>query len=175
MYVIKRIILMVVTFMIIMQVIPQNVNAGTKLEKNKTYYYTFATAGGGINTAVVKVDYTEYVVNHKGKNKYWKRDIFYAFRTIYSDCIPKLSMYLSLTQHVDKDGKTLHKFKKWMKQSVLADNDYWDYYGFYKNGTNEYYKKTTKNKGVTTFLVDCEDAINGRTRGDLVKLKLNTK
>lgn len=150
------------------------VEAGTTKHNVDTDSYLFSCPGDGWSTISVKVDYTEYIVKHNGKNKYWKRDIFYAYKTAYAKNKPTMKMNLSLTKHINSDGKTLHTFKKWTKQSVLADPTKWDCYALYKNGTNEYYKYSTKNKGTTSYLVYCKGA-NIPTRGKSISLKLNTK
>lgn len=160
--------------LIIIKGLSVSVEAGTQKNKKDTDSYLFACPGHGWSTITVKVDYTEYIVNHEGKNKYWKRDNFYAYHRDYANNKPKLNMKLSNTKHINKDGKTLHTFKTWTRQSVLADPKKWDFFAYYKNGANVYYKYTTKNKAVVYYSVDCPGATFSY-REKSIKMKLNTK
>ncbi|MBQ2642726.1 MAG: hypothetical protein IJF94_02885 [Eubacterium sp.] len=170
----KRVTFTMIMVLLLLPLLSAKVEGGTKKQKVDTDKYLFACPGNGWSTITVNVDYTEYIVKHDGKNKYWKRDIFYAHKSAYAMNKPKLTMNLKTTKHINSDGKTLHTFKNWTKQSVLADPTKWDYFALYKNGTNRYYKYTTKNKGVTSYNVYCKGAAVP-TKGKTIKLKLNTK
>lgn len=133
--------------------------------------YVFAVPEGGWSSIMVWVRYMErFTKKADSKNKFYNRELFYAYRTAYATERP--SFAIGKVKHINGEGKILHTFKVWKRCDSMSDGS-WDYFCSRKNETNKYYRNTTKNKAQVSYSTYCRGA-NIPSRGNTVKLNLNT-
>lgn len=137
--------------------------------------YLFAVPEGGWSTITVRISYTEKQVKHDAQNKWWRRELFYAYKTEYATERPYMRI-LNNIEHRDGNGKLIHKFEKWTPVTSMADAK-WDYFKLSRNGKNMYYSPTTKNSASVSYLVFCNGGIlvNDNKAGHTIRMGLNTK
>lgn len=152
------------------------VSAGSSKTAKDERPYLFAVPEGGWSTITVYIKYTEKQVKSGEKNKWWRRELFYAYQTEYANECPYMKL-LNNIEHRDEKGKLIHKFEKWTPVDSMADAK-WDYFKLSRNGKNMYYAPTTKNRASVSYLVFCDDGIlvnNNKEAGHTIKIRLNTK
>ncbi|MCI8955459.1 MAG: hypothetical protein HFG29_00545 [Eubacterium sp.] len=145
----------------------------------KSYYkvvnykttHVFTVPEGGWSSIMIWINYMErYTKQKNSKNKFYNRDLFYAYRTAYATERPSFS--IGKVKHIDGNGKTLHTFKKWKPCDALSDGT-WDFFCCDRNEKNKNYSKATKCKAQVNYSVYCKGA-NIPVRGNTVKLNLKT-
>lgn len=88
-----------------------DVQAANVKHKSTTKDYQFAVPEGGWSTIRVYVNYTEnYTPKADSMNKYYRREIYYAYKTSYATTRPSFRL-LNNISYKDKNDKVLHTFK----------------------------------------------------------------
>lgn len=150
-----------------------DVQAANVKHKSTTKDYQFAVPEGGWSTIRVYVNYTEnYTPKADSMNKYYRREIYYAYKTSYATTRPAFRL-LNNISYKDKNDKVLHTFKKWTTCDAMSDGT-WEYFTAIRNGKNFTYKNTTTNKMVINFQASCSGGIPLIHSGSLT-MRLNTK
>lgn len=149
------------------------VSAGINKTVTDERAYLFAVPEGGWSTITVRINYTERQVKSGTKNKWWRREVFYAYKTEYATEKPYMKL-LNNIEHRTENGKLIHKFEKWTPVDSVADAK-WDYFKLSRNGKNMYYEPTAKNRASVSYLVFCNGGISVNGNGYTLRMKLNTK
>lgn len=174
----KKIVSILVCMVIALEIITSGIGtidvyAAKVKYKNDTKDFQFAVPNGGWSTIRVYINYTEnYIPKADSKNKYYRREIYYAYKTSYATTRPSFKLLNNIC-YKDKNGKVLHTFSKWTKCDAMADGS-WEYFAAFRNGKNFTYKNTTTNKAVINYQTNCSGGIPS-VQGRTISMRLNTK
>ena len=124
----------------------------------KTSQFVFTVPGGGISSAEIYVNYTEYYSKIDSYSTYNKREVYYAYKMSGATVKPTFSFSSNINaRHESKSGSVIHRFANWTKVNSIVDGK-WDTGGCYKNGYSNNYAASSKCKGKVSYSVMCTGA-----------------
>ncbi len=149
--------LLILTLILLIGMKPINTQAASK-NSSKTSPFVFTVPGGGISSATIYVNYTEYYSKIDSYSTYNKREVYYAYKMSGATVKPTFSFSSNTNaRHVSKSGSVIHRFTNWTKVNSIVDGK-WDTGGCYKNTYSNNYATSSKCKGKVSYSVMCAGA-----------------
>ena len=149
---------LVLIFLLIVGMKPIVTQAASK-NASETQQFVFTVPGGGLSTAKIFVNYTEYYSKVDSYSTYNKREVYYAYKMTGATVKPTFSFFSNINaRHESKSGSVIHRFTNWTKVNSIVDGK-WDAGGCYKNGYSNNYAASSKCKGKVSYSAMCTGAI----------------